>query len=84
MAKKWSLHIPAQSGHRVRFKLATDSGRKWPPVPIDSGHFFPLSGIGMATLDDRGHMGHDVSSWTRRRQWRREGYPCVRSKRPFG
>jgi hypothetical protein len=39
------LHIPVQSGHGFRSKLATDSGRKWPPIPVDSDHFFSFSGI---------------------------------------
>ena len=32
-----NLRIPAQSGHRFRAKLDTDSGGKWTPIPDQSG-----------------------------------------------
>ena len=29
---------PAETGHPIRFKPATQSGRNRPPNPVDSGH----------------------------------------------
>ena len=40
------VQIPVDSGHPFRFIPATDSGAFRPPVSVDSGHFFPDSGIG--------------------------------------
>ena len=40
-----ALQIPVESGHPFRYIPATDSGAIRPPVPVDSGHFFPDSGI---------------------------------------
>jgi hypothetical protein len=39
------MQIPVESGHLFRFIPATDSGAFRPPVPVDSGHFCPDSGI---------------------------------------
>ena len=50
------MEIPAQTGHRFRFKSATHSGAKRPPVPIQIGRAFrsksapPLKGE--VTLDN--------------------------------
>ena len=32
------LSNPAETGHPIRFKPATQSGRNRPPNPVDSGH----------------------------------------------
>ena len=34
----FSLSNPAETGHPIRFKPATQSGRNRPPNPVDSGH----------------------------------------------
>jgi hypothetical protein len=77
-----------------RSKVAIDSDRNWPLIPVESGHRFrlmlatfylsPESGDCEAALDNSGGMGHHVSSERRRRGWRKRGYPCVRFKRFCG
>jgi len=32
------VRVPAETGHPIRPKPATQSGRNRPPVPVDSGH----------------------------------------------
>jgi len=36
--QKFKLRVPAETGHPIRPKPATQSGRNRPPVPVDSGH----------------------------------------------
>ncbi|MBM4313156.1 MAG: hypothetical protein FJ122_04455 [Deltaproteobacteria bacterium] len=41
-----NLEIPAQTGHRFRFKPATDSDSNRPPIPIQIGRAFRSKSAG--------------------------------------